>query len=71
MVPESASGIITVEAGAAGEYRVGDGQREDCRTLVDKLPLNLRSFQKKIMLMPGAVMTATAIDDQRQFSANG
>jgi Carboxypeptidase regulatory-like domain len=38
---------------------------------VDNLPLNGRSFQTLIMLTPGVVVTATAFDDQGQFSVNG
>ena len=41
------------------------------RAFVDNLPLNGRSFQTLIMLAPGAVVTATAFDDQGQFSVNG
>jgi hypothetical protein len=41
------------------------------RTFIDDLPLNGRSFQTLIMLTPGVVVTATAFDDQGQFSANG
>jgi hypothetical protein len=41
------------------------------RTFVDGLPLNGRSFQTLILLAPGAVLTATAYDDQGQFSVNG
>ena len=41
------------------------------RTFVENLPLNGRSFQTLIMLAPGVVLTATAFDDQGQFSVNG
>ena len=41
------------------------------RTFVENLPLNGRSFQTLIMLTPGVVVTATAFDDQEQFSVNG
>src|SRR5713226_7877584 len=41
------------------------------RTFVEDLPLNGRSFQTLIMLTPGVVITATAFDDQGQFSVNG
>ena len=40
-------------------------------TFVENLPLNGRSFQTLIMLTPGVVVTATAFDDQGQFSVNG
>ncbi len=68
----SASDSVTVESGAplvntesATVSTVVD------RTFVDDLPLNGRSFQTLIMLAPGAVVTATAFDDQGQFSVNG
>jgi len=41
------------------------------RNFVEDLPLNGRSFQTLIMLTPGVVVTATAFDDQGQFSVNG
>src|SRR5262249_50285307 len=41
------------------------------RTFVENLPLNGRSVQTLIQLTPGVVMTATAFDDQGQFSVNG
>src|SRR6266403_2151504 len=41
------------------------------RTFVDNFPLNGRSFQTLILLTPGVVVTATAFDDQGQFSVNG
>jgi Carboxypeptidase regulatory-like domain len=41
------------------------------RTFGENLPLNGRSFQALILLAPGAVLTATAFDDQGQFSVNG
>jgi len=41
------------------------------RTFVENLPLNGRSFQTLILLTPGVVVTATAFDDQGQFSVNG
>jgi hypothetical protein len=40
-------------------------------TFVENLPLNGRSFQTLILLTPGVVVTATAFDDQGQFSVNG
>jgi hypothetical protein len=72
MTVGSASETITVEAGAplvntesAAVSTVVD------RTFVENLPLNGRSFQTLIMLTPGVVVTATAFDDQGQFSVNG
>jgi Carboxypeptidase regulatory-like domain/TonB dependent receptor len=41
------------------------------QTFVENIPLNGRSFQTLIMLTPGVVVTATAGDDQGQFSVNG
>src|SRR6516164_3426340 len=41
------------------------------QAFVENLPLNGRSFQTPIMLRPGVVVTATAFDDQGQFSVNG
>ena len=41
------------------------------QTFVENLPLNGRSFQTLILLTPGTVVTATAFDDQDQFSVNG
>src|SRR5215475_12676710 len=41
------------------------------RAFVDNLPLNGRSFQTLVMLIPGVVVTATRFDDQGQFSVNG
>src|SRR6202007_750358 len=41
------------------------------RAFAENLPLNGRSFQNLILLAPGAVVTATAFDDQGQFSVNG
>jgi hypothetical protein len=72
MTVGSASESITVEAGvlpvdtaSATVSTVVD------RTFVESLPLNGRSFQTLIMLTPGVVVTATAFDDQGQFSVNG
>jgi Carboxypeptidase regulatory-like domain/TonB dependent receptor len=39
--------------------------------MIENMPLNGRSFQTLIMLTPGVVVTATAFDDQGQFSVNG
>jgi hypothetical protein len=68
----SGSESVTVQAGApvvntesAAVSTVID------RTFVDNLPLNGRSFQTLILLTPGVVVTATAYDDQGQFSVNG
>src|SRR5215813_3018200 len=41
------------------------------RLFVDEIPVNGRSFQTLILLTPGTVVTATAFDDQGQFSVNG
>ena len=41
------------------------------RAFAENLPLNGRSFQNLILLTPGVVVTATAFDDQGQFSVNG
>ena len=41
------------------------------QTFVDNFPLNGRSFQTLIALTPGVVQTATAQNDQGQFSVNG
>ncbi len=66
------SETVTVEAGAplvntesATVSTVID------RTFVENLPLNGRSFQTLIVLTPGVVVTATAFNDQGQFSVNG
>jgi Carboxypeptidase regulatory-like domain/TonB dependent receptor-like, beta-barrel len=68
----SASESVTVESGAplvntesAAVSTVVD------RTFVEDIPLNGRSFQTLILLTPGVVVTATAFDDQGQFSVNG
>lgn len=68
----SVAETVTVEAGAplmntesATVSTVID------RKLVENLPLNGRSFQTLITLTPGVVLTATAFNDQGQFSVNG
>jgi hypothetical protein len=72
MAVGSASEIVTVE----GRAPLIDTESATVstvidRTFVDNLPLNGRSFQTLIMLTPGVVVTATAFDDQGQFSVNG
>jgi Carboxypeptidase regulatory-like domain/TonB dependent receptor len=68
----STSETITVEAGAPLlNSESGTVSTVVDRTFVDNLPLNGRSFQTLIMLTPGVVVTATAFDDQGQFSVNG
>jgi carboxypeptidase family protein len=59
------AGLLPVETASATVSTVID------RTFVENLPLNGRSFQTLIMLTPGVVVTATAFDDQGQFSVNG
>jgi hypothetical protein len=60
---EAGAPLVNTESGAVST--VVD------RTFVENLPLNGRSFQTLILLTPGAVVTATAFDDQGQFSVNG
>ncbi len=68
----SVSETITVKAGAPlVNTESGTVSTVIDRTFVDNLPLNGRSFQTLIMLTPGVVVTATAFDDQGQFSVNG
>ena len=68
----SASETITVEAGTPlVNTESGIVSTVINRTFVENLPLNGRSFQTLIMLTPGTVVTATAFDDQGQFSVNG
>jgi hypothetical protein len=67
-----ASQSVTVEAGAPlVNTESGTVSTVINRTFVDNLPLNGRSFQTLMMLTPGVVVTATAFDDQGQFSVNG
>jgi len=68
----SASESVTVEGGAPlVNTESATVSTVINRTFVDNLPLNGRSFQTLIMLTPGVVVTATAFDDQGQFSVNG
>ena len=68
----SASESITVEAGAPlVNTESGTVSTVTDRTFAENLPLNGRSLQTLIMLTPGVVVTATAFDDQGQFSVNG
>jgi hypothetical protein len=67
-----ASESVTVEAGSP----LVNTESATVSTVVDRmfvedLPLNGRSFQTLILLTPGVVVTATAFDDQGQFSVNG
>ena len=67
-----ASETVTVSASAAN-VNTSDGTVSTVvdQAFVENLPLNGRSFQALIMLTPGVVVTATAFDDQGQFSVNG
>jgi hypothetical protein len=60
---EAGAPLINTESGAVST--VVD------RAFTENLPLNGRSFQNLILLTPGTVVTATAFDDQGQFSVNG
>jgi len=72
MTVGSASETITVESGAPlVDIESATVSTVIDRTFVESLPLNGRSFQTLIMLTPGVVVTATAFDDQGQFSVNG
>jgi hypothetical protein len=66
------SEIVTVEAGAPiVNTESGTVSSVIDRTFIENLPLNGRSFQNLMLLTPGVVLTATAFDDQGQFSVNG
>jgi hypothetical protein len=68
----AASETITVEAGAPlVNTESGTVSTVVDRAFVENLPLNGRSFQTLMLLTPGVVVTATAFDDQGQFSVNG
>jgi hypothetical protein len=68
----STSESVTVQAGAPlVNTESGTVSTLIDRTFIDDMPLNGRSFQTLIMLTPGVVVTATAGDDQGQFSVNG
>jgi len=68
----SATEAVTVEAGILPvETASGTVSTVIDRTFVEDIPLNGRSFQTLILLTPGVVVTATAFDDQGQFSVNG
>src|SRR6266849_4530605 len=68
----SASETITVESGAPLlNTESGTVSTLIDHTFVENFPLNGRSFQTLIQLTPGVVVTATAFDDQGQFSVNG
>jgi hypothetical protein len=68
----AASETVTVEGGAPlVNTESGAVSTLVDRRLVENLPLNGRSFQTLIALTPGVVVTATAFDDQGQFSVNG
>jgi hypothetical protein len=68
----SASETVTVEAGGPlVNTESGTVSTLIDQTFVDNFPLNGRSFQTLILLTPGVVVTATAFDDQGQFSVNG
>jgi hypothetical protein len=72
MTAGSVSESLTVEGGAP----LMNTESATVSTVVDSrfvenIPLNGRSFQALLMLTPGVVLTATAFDDQGQFSVNG
>ena len=68
----AASETVTVEAGAPlVNTESGTVSTVVDHAFVESLPLNGRSFQTLITLTPGVVVTATAQQDQGQFSVNG
>jgi Carboxypeptidase regulatory-like domain/TonB dependent receptor len=72
MTVGSVSESVTVE----GRAPLIDAESATVSTVIDRafvedLPLNGRSFQTLILLTPGVAVTATAFDDQGQFSVNG
>jgi hypothetical protein len=68
----AASETVTVEAGAPlVNTESGAVSTVVDRAFVENLPLNGRSFQTLMLLTPGVVVTATAFNDQGQFSVNG
>jgi hypothetical protein len=63
---------IAVEAGAPlVNNQSGTVSTVIDRAFIESLPLNGRSVQTLIRLAPGVVATATAFNDQGQFSVNG
>ena len=72
MTVGSVSETVTVESGAP----LVNTESATVSTVVDRkfadnIPLNGRTFQTLISLAPGVVTTATAFNDQGQFSVNG
>ena len=68
----SVSESITVEAGEPAVSAEPSAVNTVInRAFVENLPLNGRSLQTLFTLAPGVVITATAFDDQGQFSVNG
>lgn len=67
-----ASQTVTVESRTSSvDIRSATVSTMVDRAFAENLPLNGRSFQNLILLAPGVVLTATASDDQGQFSVNG
>ena len=63
---------VTVEGGAPlVDTRSGTVSTVIDRAFAENLPLNGRSFQTLILLTPGVTVTATASNNQGQFSVNG